>query len=373
MRWQQGRRGFAVAVCSGVGALAQIGCSPERPSGESERSVDAGVQHSLVTADSGAADSGAADSGASVPPAGERDFEDASRSDSMPAESSSDAAAPPAHSRPEATGGKDAGNETIAPTSKRPADAGQCATCSSDTPSTSDPGVSMLMTDAGRQTGAPTSDAGLTAGDSNRDADPGEANAQDSSSLAAQCDGADPTTIAVQSNGDILLECNAFEIQGHYFCNDDGFNSNECVDGRPVVVPGSGPCLSGDIVRTVEEAWGIGLGFSLNQVGREASPYDAPSHGVIGFEIVLAGDSGGLPIRIQAVSDPDEHAHPFIEVPGVGEYQVLLQDLKPPPWAQNAEVPLDTSALLTFGFFVIPVETPTRIDVCVQSIAPILD
>src|SRR5262245_24096599 len=96
-------------------------------------------------------------------------------------------------------------------------------------------------------------------------------------------------------------------------------------------------CLRGDtVVDPAFNAWGAGIGVSLNQVCNSRSAYDAVAHGVAGFHVTITGSTGGNPLRFNftRVSDSQNVISPFVEVAGgPGTYDALIsQAAVPSTW-----------------------------------------
>lgn len=149
------------------------------------------------------------------------------------------------------------------------------------------------------------------------------------------CGGANARdTLPITESGWVLAECND-GIQGGWYCYDDGVNPSGCEDDQvPFDAEQAGMCLEG--VTTLDEdfvAWGAGLGLTLNDGLNGPQPWNAAARNIIGFKVVITGDSGGLSLRLAFTnsSDPDV-IPPMVYLPGPGEYEVHFDDVAVPDW-----------------------------------------
>jgi xyloglucan-specific endo-beta-1,4-glucanase len=197
------------------------------------------------------------------------------------------------------------------------------------------------------------------------------------------CPNPDKTTIAIEESAWVPKECNDFGIQGAWYCYDDGVNPSGCVaDTPPWNAASSGMCLMGST--TVDEtyaAWGAGIGFTLNatpttdtEAGMKLA-YDATANHVIGFKVVITGDTADLPLRISYKNQAEgDDPAPYLEVPGVGEYMVKFDLTAVPDWAEtNPGEPPDPTQLYDIQIQVVGGDAAAAYSFCVTELTPITD
>lgn len=183
--------------------------------------------------------------------------------------------------------------------------------------------------------------------------------------------------IPLEDTGWVGRDCTPYGIQGAWYCYDDGVVETSCVANTPPFKDGA-MCLSGS---TIEDdtfaAYGAGIGLSLNDSGGTTSvkgPYDATAYGVIGFEIEITGDSGGLPIRVQMSRTATDEQSPYAQLPGAGTYKVMLEDVLVPTWADvGAGDPIDPTTIYDLQIQVVGAEAEASYDICVARVTPITD
>jgi len=186
--------------------------------------------------------------------------------------------------------------------------------------------------------------------------------------------------IPMEDTGWVGRDCTPYGIQGAWYCYDDGVAETNCETNEPPYADGA-MCLSGS---TIEDdtfaAWGAGIGLSLGDTGGDNSvkePWNATENGVIGFEVEITGDSGGLPIRVQLSRTAEDETAPFREVPGAGTYEIMLEDVIIPSWDESGPGepgdPIDPTALYDLQIQVVGAEAEADYEICVVRVTPISD
>ncbi len=204
------------------------------------------------------------------------------------------------------------------------------------------------------------------------------------------CSNSDLATLPVDDTGWVARECNSSGIQGAWYCYADGVGTSDCVEGATPYRAGGGMCLTGSTVVNAEGeygAWGAGIGLSLNETGEGAdgsasvkSPYNATANGVAGFAISITDPSGigtgskKIRVGFTGTAEPTELPAPFYEVPGPGDYVVMLADaLVPAAWdVENAGMLADPTNLYDMQIQIVGGEDPAAAyDFCVASVTPV--
>jgi hypothetical protein len=202
----------------------------------------------------------------------------------------------------------------------------------------------------------------------------------DGGDLGAGCNNTDLSIISIDPTGWVPSNCDSYAIQGAWYCYDDGTISNDtCVNGSTPYAsssPGPGMCIGGGVVATT--AYGPALGFSLNDSGGTSSvkgAYNATAHGIDGFDVTIAGNTGGLGVRVgftQAAASNDPA--PFFQVPGAGTYTVLFSQANvPASWkVANAGATVDPTMIYDVQFELATPSPATAVtyDWCVTSLKP---
>jgi hypothetical protein len=258
---------------------------------------------------------------------------------------------------------------------------GWLASCSNGSPSSSTglKGGSTNSGSSGGSGGGTTSGTATTSGGGGGD----DSGSDDSGGGDAQCNNTDLTIISIDPTGWVPRNCDDYQIQGAWYCFDDGIGTDSCMTGvTPYVstTPGPGMCLSGTTASTTTNtaAYGASIGFSLNDSGGTnsvKSAYSATANGIIGFTFTIAGSTGGLPIHVgftgeASGSDPA----PFFSVPGAGTYTVLFSQANiPTTWAvPNAGATVNPAAIYDIQFEIAAGATAEPYDYCVTNLKPVL-
>ena len=191
------------------------------------------------------------------------------------------------------------------------------------------------------------------------------------------CDGDVLDTLPIDASGWVPRECTPFDIQGAWYCFDDGMTDTSCVDGA-TPFQNDGMCLSGTALGPMPSTWGGGIGLSLNESGGAMSmkmPYDAEAHEVVGFAVEVSGDTGSNELRIgftgtAAPTGPS----PFVPVPGAGSYEIMLADaLVPASWnVPEAGDTVDPTSIYDVQVQIAADGVAGPFDFCITSMTPIL-
>ncbi len=160
---------------------------------------------------------------------------------------------------------------------------------------------------------------------------------------ALVCTNMDRSVLQEDTTGFIFEQCNEYQIQGSWYCFSDqqsmaGGGQEGCVKGTvPYVASKNGMCLQGTLPASFSSY--VGIGLELNATGGTSSvkqPYDAPSHGIIGFAITLSGTTSES-LRV-GFTDPRQatvtnYVAPFATVPQLAgsstTEQVLFASVPP--------------------------------------------
>lgn len=250
---------------------------------------------------------------------------------------------------------------------------------SSDTGLGTSDGDTSDASSSGAPTTSPSTTSPTSADTGDASADTADAADDGSESGELQCTGDVLETLPIDSTGWIPRECTIFDIQGAWYCYDDGVSATDCVaDTAPYQNPPSAMCLSGTTVGGDGAAWGGGIGLGLNDTGG-AMPmklaYDAAAHDVVGFAVEITGDTNGNELRIGFTADAaPAGASPFVAVPGVGSYDILLSDaLVPANWdVPNAGETVDPSAIYDLQVQIDGNGVAGPFEFCITSLTPIL-
>jgi hypothetical protein len=195
---------------------------------------------------------------------------------------------------------------------------------------------------------------------------------------AVACTNSDNTIVTINETGLIYPQCNAWGIQGAWYCYSDGIGTSDCVMGAvPYSASGSGMCISGTTASGTT-AYGAGIGFGLNST-TGATPVKSPiaDTSIIGFEITLSGGtygSGGSVINVNMTTAAAAGTYPLVTVPGVAPnstvtYDVFIKD------ALEPFVPNSPTAK-PGGIYDLQVAIPqgppnVQYDYCVTEVKPI--
>ncbi len=234
--------------------------------------------------------------------------------------------------------------------------------------------------------------AGGATGGSAGDVGAGGAAAGSAGAGPVMCTNTDKSMLPIDMSGWVARECNERAIQGPWYCYDDkndraadSLALSTCVQDVVPYVAGMGLCLTGHtILDTTYKAWGAGIALGLNESGDMGgttasvkSAYNATMNGVTGFNVVISGDTGGLPLRIGfTTAAPQVGAAPFVEVPGAGSYMVNIVDANvPSTWTTdpNAGLIADPASIYDMQIQVVGASADADYNFCVESVSPITD
>ncbi|HEU5074476.1 MAG TPA: hypothetical protein VFU02_09890 [Polyangiaceae bacterium] len=201
-----------------------------------------------------------------------------------------------------------------------------------------------------------------------------------------ECSNSDLATLPIDATGWVARDCNSSGIQGAWYCYADGVGTSDCMENVTPYRAGGGMCLTGSTVVNAEGeygAWGAGIGLSLNETGEGSdgsasvkSAYNATMNGVAGFAISITGTTGDKQIRVgfTGTAGTTELPAPFYEVPGPGDYVVMLADaLVPAAWdVENAGMLADPTNLYDMQIQIVGGEDPAAAyDFCIASVTPV--
>jgi len=191
-------------------------------------------------------------------------------------------------------------------------------------------------------------------------------------SSTGSCPDDDPATLDVISSRHVSETCNSAGINGYWYCYDDGSTPGcPATEDDLFDEANGGMCISGTTGGS-EDAWGIGIGLSLN----DEAAFDASTAGVTGFSITLTGDTGDLPIRL-ALTDsatvPAGDSAPYVEIVGpAGAQKVVtlnIADTVAPDWAGNAGESANPATLYGLQIQIAGDTTAAAFDLCVTGVA----
>jgi hypothetical protein len=234
-------------------------------------------------------------------------------------------------------------------------------------------------------TGASSGTQGAGAGSTGPGGTGGAATSSSSTGGAppAMCSNTDKTIIPIDATGWVPRNCDDYNIQGAWYCYSDGVGMTSCVTGKTPYVtasPGPGMCISGTTASTTSNpsAYGAAIGFSLNDSGGTMSvkgSYNATMNNITGFNVTIAGNTGGLPVRIGFTGAASStNPAPFVPVPGAGTYAVKFSSANvPSTWmVPNAGATVDPTNIFDIGFQIAAGPTATPYNFCITALSPIL-
>jgi hypothetical protein len=185
------------------------------------------------------------------------------------------------------------------------------------------------------------------------------------------CSNADRATLPIDESGWVARECNDRNIQGAFYCYDDGVNPTSC---PPAAADGTRP----PPFRPTFVAWGAGLGLSLSESGGTPSTkqaYNATMNGVSGFHFDVTGSTGGRPLRVGFTGAAmPSGAQPFVEIPaGVMGFDVPIADaLVPSTWDDpNAGTMANPASIYDLQVQIPGGDAAVSYDFCIAKVTPI--
>jgi len=223
-----------------------------------------------------------------------------------------------------------------------------------------------------------TATATATTTNTTTPADTGDTGDETGDPDTLDCQGEPLETLPIDSTGWIPADCTIFEIQGAWYCFDDGVTENSCMVGE-TPYENNAMCLSGMAMGPVKGAWGGGIGVTLNETGGAMSmkmPYDAAAQGIVGFAIEISGETGGNELRVgfTGAAEP-AGVSPFVAVAGPGSHDVMLADaIVPEEWMlpESGTAP-DPAAIYDVQVQIATDGFTAPFDFCITSITPIVE
>lgn len=187
------------------------------------------------------------------------------------------------------------------------------------------------------------------------------------------CDGG-VSTVPISEVAQVTASCDTAGIGGWWYCFEDGVNPSGCVDGAlPFDAERGGLCLKGSTTYDPDYvAWGAGIGLTLNETANGRRPWNAAARNIVGFDVVVTGETNGLSLRVLFTTSANPKAEdPMVDLPGPGEHRVLLQDVVYPLASQRAGEPVDPETLYDAQLMIVGAESEDTYDFCLTQLSPI--
>jgi len=187
------------------------------------------------------------------------------------------------------------------------------------------------------------------------------------------CDGG-AAALPISDAAEIKASCETAGIGGWWYCFEDGINPSGCTKGElPFDAEREGLCLSGSTTVDPEYvAWGAGVGLTLNEGSGGRRPWNATARNIVGFRIVMTGETNGLKLRVILASSANvRDEDPMIDLAGPGEYEVLFENVFYPGASPRAGEMVDPTALYDAQVMVVGAELATTYDFCLTAISPV--
>jgi len=181
--------------------------------------------------------------------------------------------------------------------------------------------------------------------------------------------------VPIDAGGWVDRASTGCEIEGAWWWSKDdkGTTLEAVTANRPPFVAGQGMCIKGTtIADTSGAAWGAIIGLDLNN--NQTAGWDAAGHGVVGFEVELAGTGGGADLRLELESATNRTTPtPFVPVQTGTGVALIGRAIVPLTWAvtNKGETP-NASNLRKLQLHVAGGATATTFDVCVARVRPIV-
>lgn len=186
------------------------------------------------------------------------------------------------------------------------------------------------------------------------------------------------------SEGIVQAHCNAYAIEGAWYCFADAVGETSCVAGEvPWDEERGEMCVSGMTVEASSELetypFGAGVGFSLSLgVDRfDRAPFNAGELGIVGFEFEVVGATEQLPLRIvvttQSTPRAEGSSEPELQRVGAGHHMVFFDELQAPEWAQNAGERVDPTSLFDVQVSVVGGLESASYDWCLRNLRPLME
>jgi hypothetical protein len=175
---------------------------------------------------------------------------------------------------------------------------------------------------------------------------------------------------------------NDLGIQGPWYSYNDCKDSPGACTMNQVPAEGEFPntggsmCTSGTTAVVAAEAefsakWGAGIALDLNNSGGTTGvkqPYDAASHGVVGFSFTITGTAPGLRVNFPTPASA-EGSHFIAGKPGANS--ALFATAKQGSWVMPKS-DIDPSQVLSIQFQIPSVMgSAVEFDFCVENLAPL--
>ncbi|HWA77470.1 MAG TPA: hypothetical protein VG937_34275 [Polyangiaceae bacterium] len=240
-------------------------------------------------------------------------------------------------------------------------------------------GIEAGGTNSGGGSGAggiDSSHSGGTTGDGGAtDATGGADGTQGGGGSSVKCSNSDPKTLPIDASGRVERACNAWDIQGGWYCFDDNINPTSCIDGKiPYRASAAGMCLSGyTTIDPTFAAYGATIGLSLNsEVGAKLA-YDAAANGVTGIQIQVTGNTGGNPLHVMFTGSANPGMSPYVEVKGTGSFEIPIAEARvPETWSgPEAGQMADPSNIWDIRFQILGGLNAANYDFCITRVTPL--
>jgi hypothetical protein len=182
------------------------------------------------------------------------------------------------------------------------------------------------------------------------------------------------TALPISEVANVTASCETAGIGGWWYCFQDGVNPSGCVDGALPFDPArSGLCLTGSTTYDPEYiAWGAGLGITLNESEGRRRSWNATVRDIVGFKFVITGETNGLSLRVLFTTSANDSAEdPMVDLPGVGEHEVLFENVVYPRDSRRAGEPVDPETLFDAQLMVVGAESEDTYDFCLTELTPI--
>ncbi len=201
------------------------------------------------------------------------------------------------------------------------------------------------------------------------------------------CPNPDQSVLNIDPTGFVSRTCNQYDIQGSWYCFADTYNTAEdnCTQTKvpysATATPGGGMCLAGTLTTSTSSY--VGIGLELNGSGGATpvkSPYNATANNpqIIGFNVTLAGTSGGAEVRIGFTGNNGNvpmYVAPYVSrtLAGTTTFPVLFSQAVVPATFTGVADPGGT--VTPSSIFDIQVEIPGGVaatyNLCVTNVTPI--
>lgn len=197
------------------------------------------------------------------------------------------------------------------------------------------------------------------------------------SGMTVDCEG--PTNeLTIDGSHWMERDCNDFDIQGAWYCYDDGLSDSDCEDKPRWDTDLKGYCFSGTTIVSAD-AWGAGVGIELNADPVDGKDfYDAAAKNIVGFAITVEGVSGTA-LHVNFTDEVmEKDVPPFIEYSPLGnETRVLEAYINeadvPATWdVPNAGQTVDPAKIMDIQVAVVGGDDEEPFEICITHVKPIL-